>query len=481
MLDKKYNISILYVEDDESIRNTLTLALKKIFTSVNVASNAEDGLEIFQNDYNNNKNIALIITDLKLPKINGLEMLVKIRELNSCIYSIVMSAYNFNDYMKESKKINIYNIYLPKPFTTQNLFLIIDDIMDKLSEKIQFLEDRSLYMQYKNAIDYSNIISKIDLEGRVTYVNDSFLDISGYTKKEILGTYHLIKNKEIIKEDIYNTLWKTIKSKLIYKYENMKHKAKDGSYYYTNTVIIPILDKDRNIYEYILMMNDTTKIYNLVLLEEESKQSKQNFFASMSHELRTPLNGMIGFIKLLKESILQDKQKEYVDIIDSSATSLHNTIDSILNLSKLQSDKFTLENINFDPNIELKNVLKLFEAKAKQKNISLIYDCNLDEKTILNGDIFKLKQVISNLINNAIKFTNKNGKIIFNTNFSKIINNKIKIDFSIKDNGIGIDKDKQKMIFTPYLQANSHIERTYGGTGLGLSISKEITKVMGGE
>jgi signal transduction histidine kinase/DNA-binding response OmpR family regulator len=272
---------------------------------------------------------------------------------------------------------------------------------------------------------------------------------------------------------------------MIFRHSSLPNRAKDGSKYYVDTTIIPILDENRQIFEYISVRFDTTSLYNSLAEEKKAKETQALFLANMSHEIRTPLNGILGFSKLLESSNLEKQDKEYVDIINSSASTLLHIIDDILNISKLQNGQIDLEYIWFNPYLELTNLKKLFEVNANEKNINFVFNLfeglklNSDENIFLKGDITKLKQVLSNLINNAIKFTPKSGKIIFDISFVEKSNNKAQLKFSVKDNGIGIPKRKQKQVFESFKQADVSTTRKYGGTGLGLTISKHMVELFG--
>jgi len=483
----KYDLTILYVEDDRISREVTLDVTEGLFKNIIVAKNGEDGFLKFQKDFNTNKEISLIITDIEMPKLNGFEMLSKIRELDKDIFSIIISGHSFNHYMKDISKADILNNYLPKPLIIKDLITLIDDIIIKIDEKLQFKKKRSLYVQYQNAFDYSAIVLKTDIDGIIIYANDAFCDISGYKRDELIGESHnIVRHPDMPQSDI-DTMWETIKAKMVFRYQNMKNKAKDGSTYYVDVVILPILDENREIYEYIAICHDTTALHNSLLEERKAKKTQQIFLANMSHEIRTPLNGVIGFTKLLKQSDLKDKQKEYVDVIDSSANSLLHTINEILDISKLQDGNMDIELIDFDPYLEFISIKKLLEVKADEKNINLV--CQVCEENKLDknkeitliGDILKLKQVLLNLLSNAIKFTPEDGKVVLDISMRECNESLAKFIFSVQDTGIGVPKEKQKAIFEPFKQANESTTREFGGTGLGLSISKQIVELLGGE
>jgi signal transduction histidine kinase/CheY-like chemotaxis protein len=215
----------------------------------------------------------------------------------------------------------------------------------------------------------------------------------------------------------------------------------------------------------------------------EANRAKSYFLANMSHEIRTPMNGIIGFTELLKNSNLTSEQKEYIDIIEKSSDNLLNIINNILDLSKLESNKVELEHVIFDTIKEFDSTVDTFAVIASEKNIELNYylDPNISSK--LKGDPTKLKEILTNLLNNAIKFTESGGEI--DVEIKKSIkaqaNNKVWIEFSVTDSGIGMSKKQLDRIFQPFMQGDSSINRKYGGTGLGLTITKQYIELLGGE
>ncbi len=214
---------------------------------------------------------------------------------------------------------------------------------------------------------------------------------------------------------------------------------------------------------------------------QRANASKSIFLANMSHEIRTPINGIIGFTELLKKSPLSKEDREYVNIIDSSTNNLLEIINNILDLSKIENNKIDIEEILFSPIEEFENSVNIYLAKAADKEINLSLYMDLEIDHYLSGDPTKVKEVLHNLINNAIKFTPNKGHIDVTIKSVKSDNpKKEKIYFEVKDSGIGISDDKLEDIFDAFSQADSTITRKYGGTGLGLTISSNYVSLMGG-
>ena len=214
---------------------------------------------------------------------------------------------------------------------------------------------------------------------------------------------------------------------------------------------------------------------------QKANETKSQFLANMSHEIRTPLNAIIGFSDILANSKLDTKDKDKATIISKSAKALLNIINDILDISKIESGKFEISKNSFNLRDLLEQVVQLYTVSAMQKHIRLFYTMDENIPVHLISDDTKLKQVLSNILSNAIKFTPENKKIFFNIKLINMENNRAKIKFSIKDEGIGISKENQRKIFEPFSQADNSISRKFGGTGLGLAICVNIVKLLGSE
>ncbi len=336
------------------------------------------------------------------------------------------------------------------------------------------------------AVEHSSAVVIItDTAGAIEYVNPKFTQVTGYERSEISGkTPGVLKSGETSPET-YRDLWNTITSGE--EWQGIFHnRKKNGEFYWASASISPLKDASGSITHFVGIQEDITaiKLFEQELQKakeaaESANQAKSDFLASMSHEIRTPMNAIIGMAELLIETTLNEEQKKYVETSRNAGESLLNIINDILDISKIEAGYLDLEATEFNLRELLDKARDIMTIRSREKGIGLVCHVPQEVPVSLIGDPGRLRQIILNLIGNAIKFT-ETGEVVLGSSVIEADATTVLIQFSISDTGIGIPEDKVDKIFEKFTQADSSTTRKYGGTGLGLAISKRLVELMGG-
>jgi PAS domain S-box-containing protein len=438
-------LKLLYVEDNFDAREATLMILEEFFDDIVVACDGEDGFEKFENN-----EIDLIITDINMPKLNGMEMSKKIRQNDIDIPILFFSAYNEAKDFLESIMLGIEG-YLIKPINIEQFLVLLNKVVQKFILKEEVQKNFYLLQQYQEITDKSSIISKTDKKGIITYANDKFCEISGYSKEELIGKSHNIIRHPDMPSETFKNLWETIKDKKKIWQGIVKNRRKDGKPYYVQATIKSILDKDGNILEYIALRNDITDIMNpkkqlhdfvdiskepmvalisVIGLEDIAKFYGQKLYNSIEDKLGVILFGMISK-KIKFDNIYTLGGAEYA-LACEKQTCPHSEEEIIealkIFITEVASSAISVDFIECDISLKIsfaygKKVLENVEfgmAELKEKNHSFVVANNLAKE-----EQYQARQNLQIL--KIVKDAIENRRII--SYFQPIVNNKTrKID-----------------------------------------------------
>lgn len=354
-----------------------------------------------------------------------------------------------------------------------------DGIMEEISNQKEELTDLI------KALNESSIVAVTDKNGIITYANEKLTEISKYSKEELIGKNHELLKSGYHPDIFFKGMWKVISQGKVWR-GDIKYKAKDGTYYWVRTTIVPFIGKDGKPEQFIRISTDITSQkfteekleYALNKLGETDKL-KEEFSTMVSHELKTPLTPIKGYCEILKEDGIIGKltkdQHEAIDEIDRNASRLERLVGDILDAQKLDMGKMTFNPKQFALAEFLNQLKKDLNPFMKEKHIQ--FEIKNGTNIKLTSDPDRLRQVIDNLTKNAVDFVPADlGKIEIGTKYED--NNVI---FYVKDNGVGIPLESQKHLFKKFYQVDTSHTRKHGGTGLGLVICKGIVESLGGK
>ncbi len=549
-------------------------------------------------------------------------------ETDSAI-SDIYSGY-LTHYEHQVEKAELYSIFLF--VVSALLILLVISFIIRLKRSSKSLGNLVNELNFqKYALDEHSIVSITDVKGDITYVNDKFCEISGYSRDELMGKNHRLVKSDEHPASFYADMWKTIANGKSFHGE-VKNRCKDGSYYWVDATIVPFLNEQGKPFRYVSIRSDITarkamaeeirlshdNLESLVeertkelreseqrlqftqysvdhavdcvfwvrpedasfdyvndtacgmlgysreefnsmavqdidpefpmdqwnawvetlqttrnatiestlrrkdgyefpmegafylsefngkkiivaftrditarkLAEKELHQAKEkaeeatiakgDFLANMSHEIRTPMNAILGLSHLALATDLNRKQHDYISKVYNSAQNLLGIINDILDFSKVEAGKLDIEQVDFDLNDVLDSLSSVINVKANEKGLKLLIATPVEIPTALCGDPLRLGQILINLANNAVKFTDS-GEITINIGLIDADSDRVNLRFEVRDTGIGLSAEQQARLFRSFSQADGSTTRKYGGTGLGLSICKRLVELMGGE
>ncbi|WP_066510429.1 response regulator [Rufibacter sp. DG15C] len=472
-------VRLLVVDDDEVDR----MIIKRSLHTANVdavVTNAAKGEEALQALAQ--KQFDFIFIDFMLPDMNGLELLQIIRERGITTPVQIVTSQGDERIAVEAMKTGASD-YLPKTLLTPEG--ISQSIRNAIrlhrieEERLRTEQElRHTQEQLETVISGAPIILwAIDNAGSYTMCRGNGLSLIGLQQDELVGTSAF----EVFKE--FSSVMACMRRAL------SGHSCKctiQMQAVWFDCLFLPI--RDNNVVTGVIgVCYDITE---RIVIEQELKNAKdaalgvarvkEQFLANMSHEIRTPMNGILGLTEVLWNTKLDDNQRDYLQAINTSANNLMVIINDLLDFSKIEAGKITLESIPFDLRLLIKQLLAILEIKAKERNNTLKFLLDSDIPDFVQGDPVRLSQILNNLIGNALKFT-ENGSIKLSIEVVAQEAERVFLEFTVTDTGIGIQEEKLASIFEKFTQGSSDTTRRFGGTGLGLSIAKELVEVQGGK
>lgn len=320
------------------------------------------------------------------------------------------------------------------------------------------------------------------LDGTIEYVNPKFTRLTGYSAREVIGKNPRVFKSGMVPKEVYDKLWKRVLAGQEWHGE-FYNKKKNGELYWEEAVIAPILNEEGIITSFVAVKEDITekkKLWSELIAAkekaEESDRLKTAFLANISHEIRTPMNGILGFSELLKEPHLSgEEQAEYIGLIEQSGLRMLNIINELIDISRIEAGETVLQIAETSINRIMRELHSFFRPEAGKKGLRFSCFPGLaDEESLIETDSSKLSQILTNLIQNALKFT-ADGHVEFGYARKDGM-----LEFYVADSGIGIPLDRQEEIFERFRQVDSRHARSFEGTGLGLCISRAYAGMLGG-
>lgn len=358
----------------------------------------------------------------------------------------------------------------------ERMYGTVQDVTERKGVELKLQETIERYTSLKK-YNHDAVIS-LDLDGHIINANQMTLQLTGYQMDELVGRdFSGIIGRKDIKKLLSDSLMDISAEQSI---DKIIHK--DGHISDVLATIAPIIINAENVGYYIIAKDITEQKQLMIAKEmaEATNKAKSEFLAMMSHEIRTPMNGVIGMTDLLMETTVVDElQREYLEIIRKSGDTLLTIINDILDFSKIDSGKTELIEEPFEIRTCVFEAVDVLAPKAQTKQLDISFSLSPDVPAVLVGDYQRLKQILMNLIGNAIKFTSSGG-ITVAVSKEESSGNKTRLRFSVKDTGIGISREKVQYLFQPFYQLDNFMTRTSEGTGLGLAICKRLVNLMDG-
>ncbi|MDM8517596.1 response regulator, partial [Desulfobacterales bacterium HSG16] len=471
-------MKILIVDDNRELAISIQDILQENGYSASVLFDGNSAVELCRKEQ-----FDLALLDYKLPDIDGLELQERLSKRMDADYIIITAHGSVDSAARAVQRKQIVG-YETKPLDFGRLLAFINQTAGRRSAEQKFRKQAEFLETVIESLTLPFYI--IDVFSHKVVMANSAANFGNLSEFSTCHNLTHRSNTPCNENGIICPMVKMKKTGQPVVVEHM-HYDKDGDIKHFEIHAFPIFDDRGELTRMIEYSHDITdrklkeeKLRKAMETAESAARAKSEFLANMSHEIRTPLNVIIGTSRLMQETNLTGSQPEYTDMIFQSSEILTSLIEDILDFSKIEAGKTELESVNFNPEDLISKTADMLKVNALEKGLTLTYSVSRKIPGILKGDPNRLRQIILNLGNNAIKFT-KEGNIKIQFSLKSEKENSIIMEGAVTDTGIGISKKDHSNLFKPFSQVDASTTRKYGGTGLGLIISKRLVELMGGE
>ncbi len=497
--------TLVVIDDDPEVLRATERILAKAGYHVITGETAAEAVDLTRRHLP-----AMLLLDVMLPDGNGLEIAQELKSdpsLASVFVVLLSGLKTSGEDQAAGLGTGLADGYIARPFSKPEFLARVDALLrlrvaqealrEALGEKETLLSEQrraaDKLRQMGRAVEQSPASIVItDRDGNIEYVNAYFEQVTGYTRAEALGQNPRILKSGSTPAGTYADMWRAISNGGEWRGE-LCNRRKNGELYWEYAAISGLKDENGDVSHFIAVKDDITerkaaeeRQVSLILdlseariAAERAAQAKGEFLANMSHEIRTPMNGVIGMTGLLIDTKLSPEQREFAETIRTSAEALLTIINDILDFSKIESGKLDLEVLDFDLQKEMESVVELLAGPAQSKGLELACSLRTGAPSRLRGDSGRLRQILTNLTGNAIKFTAQ-GEVVVSVALAADEATHASLRFEVRDTGPGIPPETQARLFQAFSQADASTTRKFGGTGLGLAISRQLVELMGG-
>lgn len=497
-LHKNLEQQVKSPQHNTSIQPESTLELEQIRTAFNSLVSSVNSLSLSNNKFSN---VIHSMSELLLVVDNRENVLLTNQAFNQFTRKFELSGQSILKSIPDNAKSSLAPIKMVYSHADQepmhvrwstslmqnDLGEIVGYILvgENITQQVELEQNLVIRNRAMDEATVSIVLADITQPNQpLVYVNNAFEKLTGYGKSEVIGqNCRFLQGEKTAAEDV-DAIRQAIIQRRGLELKILNYR-KNGNTFYNQLTLSPVQQADGEITHYIGILQDVTvKERTAQYLEdakhkaEESAQLKSRFLASMSHEIRTPINGIFGMLGLLKSTELNKQQQNYVAMARDSTRNLLHIINDVLDFSKIEAGKLNVEHNRFNLKDSLEKIIEHFRVESQQKQLPIQLRTDLCVDSV-KGDAVRLRQVIGNLLSNALKFTEQ-GEIEVSVKLVKQAE-LLRCDVDVTDSGIGIEQNKLENIFSFFSQADASTTRKYGGTGLGLTISRELVHLMGGE